>query len=1194
LKRRINLRANGLVSQRSDEIRRGACDVSIMALADFIHLRVHSAYSLSAGAITIKELVARCTAERMPAVTITDSGNLFGALEFATACAAAGVQPIVGCEVALSPQAEGGRANGSLGRPTAEPDRLVLLAQNETGYRNLLDLVTRSFLEGDDAAEPTVDLADLAAAGDGLICLSGGPKGPVGRLLAEGQCDAAEAIVRRLTAAFPGRLYIELTRHGGGEEARSEPGLIDLAYRHDLPLVATNDAYFPNRDFYEAHDALLCIAQGKAVADNDRKRLTPYHYFRPAAEMREVFADLPEACDNTLVIARRCAFIPQPRPPILPAFPTADGDSEEMALRRAALAGLEARLARLGIDGGDARPYYERLEFELATIIGMGFSGYFLIVADFIQWSKRAGIPVGPGRGSGAGSVVAWALTITDLDPLRFGLLFERFLNPERVSMPDFDIDFCQDRRDEVIRYVQQKYGRDRVAQIITFGKLQARAVLRDVGRVLAMPYGQIDRLCKLVPNNPAHPVTLEQAIAGEPALQQARDGDEAVARLIEISLKLEGLYRHASTHAAGVVIGDRPLCELLPLYRDPRSDMPATQFNMKWVELAGLVKFDFLGLKTLTVLARCLDLLKARGIELDLADLPLDDRPTFELLSRGDTVGVFQVEGQGVRDMLRRLRPDRFEDIVAANALYRPGPMENIPRYIAVKHGEEEPDYLHPALEPILTETYGVMTYQEQVMQIAQVLAGYSLGGADLLRRAMGKKIQSEMDAQRQQFVDGAIARGVEQPRAELIFDQMAKFAGYGFNKPHAAAYAMITYQTAYLKANHPVEFMAASMTLDLGNTDKLNHFKQELDRLGIRLLTPDINRSQPAFAVENESPSRPANGEERGGGKPAIRYALAAVKGVGEQAMADLVQERDKTGRFKDLADFARRLDARSFNRRQFESLARAGAFDAINPNRAQTLAATELLLRQASRAAEDRESRQESLFGAIDPAFAPRPSLPLVEDWPAVEKLQQEFAAIGFYLSSHPLDAYGRSLERAGILRWADLPAALAANGSTRFLLAGIVVGRKERTSARGNRFAFVQMSDPSGVFEVTLFAEMLSQSRALLDAGRPLVVTVDVRSEEDSLRLTAQKIEPLDDIVAHAAAGLRVFLGETRALPHLKNLFSRETGGNGRGRVSVVLDLPGSEVEIAIPGGFRVDPRMRAAVKSLPGIVDVHDI
>jgi DNA polymerase III subunit alpha len=1153
-----------------------------MQLADFVHLRVHTAYSLSAGAIRIKALAELCRAERMPAVAITDSANLFGALEFATACAEAGIQPIIGCEVALRRREEGGRGNGSLNRPTAEPDRLVLLVQNETGYRNLLALVSRSFLDGEGAAEPAVGLADLAAASGGLICLSGGPEGPLGRLLAEGQNEAAEAMLAELRAAFPDRLYIELMRHGTSDEARSEPGLVDLAYRHDLPLVATNDAHFPDRDFYEAHDALLCIAQGKAVADADRKRLTPYHYFRSAPEMREVFADLPEACDNTLVVARRCAFMPQPRQPILPAFVTEDGIDEETALRRAAHAGLTARLAPLGLAGDEAQPYRARLEFELTTIIQMGFAGYFLIVANFIQWAKRAGIPVGPGRGSGAGSVVAWALTITDLDPLRFGLLFERFLNPERVSMPDFDIDFCQDRRDEVIRYVQHRYGHERVAQIITFGKLQARAVLRDVGRVLAMPYGQVDRLCKLVPNNPAHPVTLEKAIAGEPVLQQLRDGDESVARLIEIALKLEGLYRHASTHAAGVVIGDRPLAELVPLYRDPRSDMPVTQFNMKWVELAGLVKFDFLGLKTLTVLARACELLARRGIELDLSNLPLDDRATYEMLTRAETVGVFQLEGAGVRDMLRKMRPDRFEDIIALVALYRPGPMSDIPRYIAVKNGVEPPDYLHPRLEDILKETFGVMVYQEQVMQIAQVLSGYTLGSADLLRRAMGKKIKSEMEAQRRGFIDGAVARGVAPAQAEMIFEKVEKFAGYGFNKCHSAPYALVAYQTAWLKANHPVEFLAASMTLDLGNTDKLNIFRQELNRLGIRLLPPDINRSYAAFAVE----------PDQGTGKPAIRYALAAVKGVGQQAVEDLVAERDRNGPFKDLADFARRLDARSFNRRQFENLAKAGAFDALNPNRAQTFAAAELLLRQASLAAEERESRQENLFAAIDPAFAPRPALPLLADWPPVEKLQHEFAAIGFYLSNHPLDAYRRSLERAGILRIADLGAALAANGSNRFRLAGIVIGRKERTSARGNRFAFVQMSDPSGVFEATLFSELVSQSRALLDSGEPLVISVDVSSEDDNLRLTAQKIEALDAVVAQAAAGLRVFLSEARALPSLKGLIAREAGG--RGRVSVVLDLADREVEIAVPGGFRVDPKVRAAVKSLPGIADVHDI
>ena len=1148
-----------------------------MPLADFIHLRVHTAYSLSAGAIKVKELVGLCKANIMPAVAITDTGNLFGALEFATACAEAGVQPIIGCEIALVAH-EAGEGQ----RAPRDRERVVVLVQSETGYRNLLALVSRSFLDSDAAAEPAIALTDLAASSEGLICLTGGAEGPLGRLLADGQDEGAGIFLGALKAAFPGRLYIELTRHGMPNEARTEAGFVDLAYEHDLPLIATNDCYFPDSDFFEAHDALMCIAQGKVVEDTDRDRLTPDHFFRPAAEMRALFADLPEACDNTVVVAQRCAFMPVPRRPILPAFPTPDGVDEAGALCEAAQAGLEARLAALPAET-DKAPYQERLEFELKVIISMGFAGYFLIVADFIQWAKRQGIPVGPGRGSGAGSVVAWALTITDLDPLRFGLLFERFLNPERVSMPDFDIDFCQERRDEVIRYVQEKYGRDRVAQIITFGKLQARAVLRDVGRVLGMPYGQVDRLCKLVPNNPAHPVTLAQAIAGEPLLQQQRDADTAVARLIRIALKLEGLYRHASTHAAGVVIGDRPLAELVPLYRDPRSDMPVTQFNMKWVELAGLVKFDFLGLKTLDVLQQVVALLEARGVEIDLAQLPLDDAKTYSLISRGDTSGVFQLESAGMRDNLRKLKPNRFEDIVAMNALYRPGPMDSIPNYIKCKNGEEQVHYPHPMLEAILKPTFGVFTYQEQVMQAAQIMADYSLGGADLLRRAMGKKIKSEMEAQRATFVSGAVKNGIEQKQANFVFDLMEKFSGYGFNKSHSAPYALVAYQTAYLKANHPVEFLAASMTLDMGNTDKLNQFRQEAGRLGITMLPPDINRSGVDFTVEPDPKT----------GNPAIRYALAAVKGVGAQAMRDLIVERDANGSFKDLFDFARRLDTKGFNRRQFESLVKAGAFAAIAPNRAQSLAAIDLLLRQASRAAEERGSRQESLFGGIDSGFAERPLLPVVEDWPPVEKLQNEFDAIGFYLSSHPLDPYGKSLERAGILRFIDLASALAANASTRFRLAGIVVGKKERTSARGNRFAFVSLTDTSGVFEITVFSDVLGQSRELLDSGQPLIVTVDVRSEEQSFRLTAQKIEPLDNVVAHAAAGLKVFVGAEEALTRLKGLFQREAVG-GRGRITVVLDLPESEVEVALPGGFRVDPRIRAAVKSLPGIVDVHDI
>ena len=722
--------------------------------------------------------------------------------------------------------------------------------------------------------------------------------------------------------------------------------------------------------------------------------------------------------------------------------------------------GLEGRLERQVYCEGQsteereavARPYRERLQYELDIIVQMGFPGYFLIVADFIHWAKNEDIPVGPGRGSGAGSVVAWALTITDLDPLRFDLLFERFLNPERVSMPDFDIDFCKDRRDDVIRYVQSEYGEDRVAQIITFGKLEARAVLRDVGRVLEMPYGQVDRISKLVPYNPANPVSLEKALKDEPMLQEMRKEDPSVDRLVNMSLKLEGLYRHASTHAAGVVIGDRPLQRLVPLYRDSRSTMPVTQFNMKYVEQAGLVKFDFLGLKTLTVLSSTVRRLRERGVDISLDQLPLDDKKTFEMLCRADSTGVFQLESSGVRDVLKKLKPDRFEDIIAVVALYRPGPMDNIPSYIKRKHGEEEPDYLHPSLEGILKETFGIMIYQEQVMQIAQTLSGFSLGGADLLRRAMGKKIQSEMDAQRQNFVEGAVANNVKEELAGGVFDQVAKFAGYGFNKSHAAAYALVAYQTAYLKANYPVEFFAASMSEDAGNTDKLSLFRTELDRLGIALLPPDINLSEVDFAVErvNESES-------------AVRYALAALKNVGAAAMQTVVRERKEKGFYESLFDFAGRLDTGVMNKRQIENLGRAGAFDSLNPNRRQVFEAVETLVRHASAAQNDRESKQVNLFGVEDTA-AVIPPLPEMDDWVVQEKLQQEYEAVGFYLSSHPLASYKKTCDKLGVVESASVTSGRVSEG--RIKLAGIVTSRRFTVSSRGAKMAFVQMSDAAG--------------------------------------------------------------------------------------------------------------------------------
>ena len=1157
-----------------------------MAHADFVHLRVHSAYSLSAGAIKIKELYGLCKKQEMPAVAVTDAGNLFGALEFSVTLSGEGIQPIIGCELGIrAPAQEPGRQN----KGPPEPEPVVLLCQNERGYRNLIELVSKSFMETDGAETPQVSMDDLAALSGDLLCLTGGPGGPVGKRLLEGNAAAASATLARLAEMFPNRLYVELMRHGMAEQDRIEGALVDLAYAQNVPLVATNNVFFAQRDFYEAHDVLLCIAEGVTVNVTERRRLTPEHHFKSAAEMRALFVDLPEACDNTLVIARRCSFWVKKIKPILPPFPTESGRDEVAELRAMSHEGLTGRLNLqvFPVQPPDAdraaieKKYRDRLDYELGVIETMGYPGYFLIVADFIQWGKRQGIPVGPGRGSGASSVVAWALTITDIDPIKFGLFFERFLNPERVSMPDFDVDFCQDRRDEVIRYVQDKYGRDRVAQIITFGKLQARAVLRDVGRVLQMPYGQVDKISKLVPNNPAAPVTLQQALDGDEQLRAMRDNDEGVGRLIGLAIRLEGLYRHASTHAAGVVIGDRPLNKLLALYRDPRSDMPVTQFNMKYVEDAGLVKFDFLGLKTLTVIDRAVQLVNQRGTPLEVLTMPLDDQKSFEMLTRGETVGVFQFEGAGMRDLLKKLRPNKFEDLIAVVSLYRPGPMDSIPEYIAVKHGLQAPDYMNPAIQHILEETYGVMTYQEQVMQIAQVLGGDTLGGADLLRRAMGKKIKAEMDAQRKLFQDGAAKNGVDAPTAELIFDKMAKFAGYGFNKGHAAPYALIAYQTAYLKANHPVELMAASMTLDLGNTDKLNVFRQELQRMGVKLLPPDINRSQVDFSVEGA-------GEDA-----AIRYALAAVKGVGAEAMKAIVAERTRKGPFKDLFDFAERLDSKQFNKRQFENLAKAGAFDQLNPNRAQSFAAAETIMRQAAAAAEERSTSQLGFFGGTGGVTLKKPPLPAVVEWPSMDRLQQEFEAIGFYLSAHPLDPYETALKRIGVVPSGKLVAHLMSGKPGRVRLAGIVGSRKERTSAKGNRFAFVTMSDLTGMYEVMLFSEILAQARPLLDSGQPLLITCDAKLEEDNVRLNGQAIDTLDNAAAASSAGLSVVLQDPAAIEAMKAVFRRDIGSGKTGRVRVVMSTEQHRVETTLPGFFPIGGQTRASVKAIPGVADVSD-
>ncbi len=1109
----------------------------------FIPLRVHTAYSLLEGAIPVKKLIALAQKYQMPAVAMTDTGNLFGAMEFSLSARDAGIQPILGCQIQIT-------AKG-------ETDLLVLLVQNQQGYQNLLKIVSHTYLKG--AETPHIDFETLGAWTEGLIALTGGPQGGLAKRLGRGL--EGDSYLNTLHALFKDRLYIEISRQGhrGPEEERVETALIDLAYAHHIPLVATNEAFFPDPSLCEAHDALLCIAEGTYVNEQNRRRLSPDHCFKSPEEMEALFADLPEAILNTQLIAQRCSFLLKPIDPILPSFPC---DDEVEELRAQARAGLENRLTRyvftpeMDSPTQDAirQKYAKQLEYELGVIEGMNFSGYFLIVADFIQWTKAQGIPVGPGRGSGTGSVVAWSLTITDLDPLRFGLVFERFLNPERVTMPDFDIDFCQDRRDEVIRYVRDKYGADRVAHIITFGKLQARAVLRDVGRVLQMPYGQVDRICKLIPNHPATPVTIEEALDLEPQLKQMVEQEPEVKHLINIAQQLEGLYRHASTHAAGVVIGDRPLDELVPLYHDARSPLPATQFNMKYVEQAGLVKFDFLGLKTLTVIQQTVAYLKERDINLDILAIPLDDEKTFELLRRGETIGMFQVESAGMTDLARKLKPYRFEDIIAIGALYRPGPMDNIPRFIACRHGEEEAFYLYPELEAILGETYGIMVYQEQVLQIARDLAGYTMGGADLLRKAMGKKIKSEMDAQRKRFTEGILDRmGGSPGTAKALFDQIEKFASYAFPKAHAAAYALITYQTAYLKAHYPVEYMAALMSQELHNTDKLTFFAREVKRQGIALLSPDVNRSYAGFKVE----------------EGAIRYALGALKNVGAAAMEGLTRERTKNGPYTDIFNFIERVDGRVINKRQMENLVTSGVFDNLSPNRRQLMENLDILLRYGN---EDK--RPQALFDLE----VTRPKLSAVEEWPALEKLRHEFEAVGFYLTTHPLHAYGTSLEQIGVVPLADL-LVRAQDGPYR--LAGIVITKQERVSKKGQRYAFVQLSEGTGVFEVTVFSELLAQHREMLEPGTALLVNVIAQFSDDTVRLTCQGIENLEK--AADGGTVTVTVSTQDQAQSLIRLLKATPPGKTTLMVKVGLDK--GLATLALPAPYTLTPDLRLALAGL---------
>ncbi|MBT7076901.1 MAG: DNA polymerase III subunit alpha [Pelagibacterales bacterium] len=1057
----------------------------------FIHTRCRSSFSLAEGAIKIDDLVKLAIDNNMPALAITDNGNLFGALEFSIKAAKNGIQPLLGSIVEILIDDDINNLHNK--------SKILLIVKDDIGWKNLSYLISKTFLNNEGQGQTPISLKELFNHSDGLICLLGGIYGPLCSYIVSGKIKEAMEITSSFKKHFSNRLFMEIMRHGIEKEKLTENYFLKIASDSSIPIVATNNIYFSNLNMFEAHDCLMCISEGTTISNLNRNRLNKDHYFKSQNEMVELFNDIPSAISNSIFIAKMCSFLLEERAPSLPSYPKKLSFSEHQALINDSQNGLKHRIKVLDIGHNEESIYSDRLSFELDVISKMGFSGYFLIVAEFVNWAKENNIPVGPGRGSGAGSLVAWSLGITDLNPIKYNLLFERFLNPERVSMPDFDIDFCQLKRDQVIDHVQDVYGKDRVAQIITFGSLQARGVLRDVGRVLEIPYGKVDELCRLVPINPSEPPTLQEALDIEPKLVAAMQTGEEISQLFEISLKLEGLYKNAATHAAGLVIGDKPLVEILPLYKDPKSNLPATQFNMKYTELSGLVKFDFLGLKTLSILDMATNLLKKYNPSFKLEDIPLNDDKTYTEISSGNTVGIFQLESQGMRDVLVKLKPDRFEEIIAVVALYRPGPMDNIPSFINRKHGFEKVEVLHPLLKAILDETYGIMIYQEQVMEAAQKLSGYSLGQADLLRRAMGKKIKSEMEAQKEIFVEGASNNNIEQNLASKIFELIARFAGYGFNKSHAAAYALIAYQTAWFKANHPEIFLSSLMTFDSDLSDKINIYSNELTRLGISLLGPDVNYSKLSYDLE-ESPE----------GELSIRTGLCGIKNIGDKALNSIIDERDNNGLFNNLLEFASRIDDGLLGKSHYEHLASAGAFMSICSNRHKAFMSAQILVDISASSSVDKYSQQQNIFGESTD-LSEIWKLPNVDDWNVKDILEKERTTLGFYYSGHPLNYFD------SFLKYLNIKDISKINTDVDFMFnsVGVVVQISE-SSSRNGRFARVLLSNKSSLTEVTIYSDIYSNKKELLKLGTVIYLKISVMKAPNNInRFLVKDIYLLED-------------------------------------------------------------------------------
>ena len=1091
----------------------------------FIHLRCLSSYSLSESTLKIKKLVNLAKKNNMPALAITDNNNMFGVFEFAQECINNNIQPIIGTSINLIDI----QIKNTI-------SQLSFLVKNETGYKNLIYLSSLSYLNKN--RDVGISIADIEGHTEGLFCFLGGEFNPL--LILHNQNKQTDDFINTLKKLFNNNLLFELQRINDSDIDSFEDELIRKSHKFNIPLIGTNNIKFGEVDEFSAHDALLCVAQKTTINSGNRKTSNNQIAFKNNEQMLDIFSDIPEILENNFNVAISCSYYPREVLPKLPKFKNNLNLSESDLLVKIASNGLDKKIKENKIL--EKKNYKERLNYEIEIINKMGFAGYFLIVSDFVNWAKENNIPVGPGRGSGAGSVAAWSLGITDLDPIKYSLLFERFLNPERVSMPDFDIDFCQIRRDEVIEYVNKKYGSDSVAHIITFGTLASRAAVRDIGRVLEVPYGEVDSFAKLIPFNPGSPLTLAESIKSEKSLRDIINTDETLSNVVDISLKLEGVHRHASTHAAGVVIGDTRLSNIVPLYKDPNTETNATQFSMKYVEKAGLVKFDFLGLTTLSIINECVNLIKNEIHNFSLKDIPLDDLKTFQQLSRGSAVGVFQLESNGMSSVLKQLQPDKFEEIIAVVALFRPGPMDNIPSFCNRKHGREEINYIHPKLKDVLKETYGIIVYQEQVMEIAQVLSNYSLGEADLLRRAMGKKIQKEMDDQKNRFIEGALKNGISEKEASKIFDLVDKFAGYGFNKSHAAGYALISYQTAYLKANFPHEFMTATLNFSIDRTDKIISLKQELEKLEILFLKPDINFSKEQFTIE------------RSESKKSIRFGLSAIKGVGSKSIKSVVSVREQKGKFKSIIDFLKRVEPEVINKRQLEKLIQSGSFDSIEINRSKLFFNVPQFVNLFG--SNNSKLNQNLLFQEEEISFEDKNLFnQKISVWNSSETLKNELEVVGFYFSDHPLKHYPQKFfEIQNISMFNDID--LNKNGK-KIRLCGSVLDIKERSNKDGRKYAFVTVSEVNSQYELSIFSENLSKFRYLLKEGNLLIFDIDIILNNNDPRFVIRIIKKLESEFNNLEKKIDIFIEPDQLIEYKDSLFSRKH--TSKSKISIFMNI-----------------------------------